>query len=84
MSAALIAACLWALIATLIGLAPRRFHWPGGIALIVTGLPLLVWVFVSDGPVPGVLLLAAQASVLRWPLRFLARRLLRIGRKAGG
>jgi len=84
MSASLVAACLWALIATLIGLAPRRFHWPGAIVLIATGGPLLVWVFMADGPVLGVLLLAAQASVLRWPLRFLARRLARVGRKAGG
>lgn len=83
MSPSLIAACLWALIATLIGLAPGRFHWPGAIVLIATGGPLLLWVFVSDGPAVGVLLLAAQASVLRWPLRFLARRLIRAGRKAG-
>jgi len=79
MPAALIAACLWALAASGIAMLPRRFHWPGAVALIGTGIPLLGWVTAAEGPLWGLGLMLAGASVLRWPLIHLAARLRRRG-----
>ncbi|MEM1387692.1 MAG: DUF2484 family protein, partial [Pseudomonadota bacterium] len=42
----LIAFCIWAVAANFAGMLPsRRRHWPAAYALMVTGLPLLAWVF---------------------------------------
>lgn len=82
MSPALVAACLWAVAAACAAMLPsRRRHWPAAWVLIVTGLPILGWVFVEAGPVAGFVVLAGGLSVLRWPalhlLRFLGRGLRR-------
>jgi hypothetical protein len=77
----LLLACLWALAATGIALAPRRFHWPGAVVLMVAGVPVIVLVGLEHGALVALLMLAAAASVLRWPLRYLGRWLAgRIGR----
>lgn len=76
MSSALIAACLWLLIANAAALLPsRRHHWPQAYALMVVGLPLLVWLYLSDGIWYALVALIAAGSVLRYPLRGLVRRL---------
>lgn len=75
MSGSLLAACLWVLSATAAALAPRWIHWPAAQALIVAGIPLLGWVTWQNGPFWGLLCLAGGASILRWPLIHLARRL---------
>lgn len=69
MTASLVAACVWALVANLAAMLPsRRNHWPQAIALIATGVPILGWVTYQNGPVWGFVVLAAGASLLRWPL----------------
>jgi len=69
-------ACLWALAANVIAMLPsRQRHWPQAKVLIATGLPILAWVFWENGPLIGLAVLLAGASVLRWPLRFLWGRL---------
>jgi hypothetical protein len=75
MSAALIAACLWALLASLIALGPRRFHWRAAWGLIAAGVPILGWVTYENGPLWGLICLAGGLSVLRWPLRRLLERM---------
>ncbi|MBT9247063.1 DUF2484 family protein [Gemmobacter fulvus] len=75
MTASLTVACLWALVATLIAMAPRRWHWPAAYALALVGIPLLGWITYENGPFWGMLALAGGASVLRWPLIFLLRRM---------
>ena len=76
MTPSLIAACVWAIAANVMAMIPsRRGHWPQAVALIVTGIPLLGWVTWSNGPFWGLVVLAAGASLLRWPLWFLWRRL---------
>lgn len=70
----LTAACLWVVLAALIMLMPRRFHWGGAYVLAATGVPLLGWVTWTNGPFWGLLCLLAGASVLRWPLVRLAQR----------
>ena len=73
MTASLILACLWAVVATAIALLPRDWHWPGAAVLIVLGIPLLGFVTFQHGALVGLLLLAGGMSVLRWPVYFLSR-----------
>lgn len=72
-SAALILACLWVLLASAIALMPQRFHWPGAAVLVALGIPLLGLITWTNGPLWGLLALAAAMSVLRWPLLRAAR-----------
>lgn len=71
MTQSLIAACLWALIATAVAVGPRRFHWRAAWALIGAGVPIVGWVTYENGPIVGLLVLAGGLSVLRWPVKYL-------------
>jgi Protein of unknown function (DUF2484) len=74
MTGSLIAACVWAILANLIALTPsRRGHWPAAWGLIAVGIPLLGWVTWQNGPLIGLVVLAAGASMLRWPVVYLWR-----------
>jgi hypothetical protein len=64
----------WLILANVIAMLPSRDqHWRAAYGLIAVGIPLLGWVTYVDGPLWGLLLLAAGASVLRWPLVHLWR-----------
>lgn len=71
MTLSLIAACLWAVVASVVAVGPRRFHWPAAWALIAVGVPLLGWVTYENGPIFGLIVLGAGLSVLRWPVKYL-------------
>jgi len=73
MSLSLILACLWAVTASAAAALPTRLHWPAAYGLILLGIPLLGFVTYENGPVWGLLGLAGGASVLRWPVIYLAR-----------
>lgn len=74
MTLSLILACGWCILANVIGMFPsKRKHWPAAYVLITIGVPLLVFVFWENGPWIGLLVLAAAASILRWPVRYLLR-----------
>lgn len=78
MSLSLALAFLWLILANVIAMLPSRdHHWRAAYALIAVGIPLLGWVTLENGPVWGILLLAAAASVLRWPVIYLWRWLKR-------
>lgn len=77
---ALVLLCIWVLVASVIGFAPRRFHWRGAILLMLTAVPLLVAVYFELGPLWTLGAFAAMASILRWPGLFLLRK---IGRLVG-
>ncbi len=78
MSVSLILACLWLVLANVIGLLPsRRNHWPAAWALVAVGIPLLGYVTWQNGPVWGMVVLTLGASVLRWPVIYLVRWCLR-------
>lgn len=79
MTPSLTLACVWVIIASSVAMTPRRFHWPAAVVLIVTGIPLLGWVTYQNGPLWGMLALAGGASMLRWPIIHLLRRLRRRG-----
>ncbi|MCY1127403.1 DUF2484 family protein [Frigidibacter sp. RF13] len=68
------AALLWIVTACFIGALPSRdYHWRAAYKLIAVGIPILGWVTWSNGPILGLILLAAAASILRWPLIYLWR-----------
>ncbi len=67
-------ACLWAITATLAAMLPARdHHWLAAYLLIAAGIPILGWVTFENGPWIGLIVLAAGASILRWPLIYLWR-----------
>ena len=78
MSPSLVLAFLWIVLANVIAMLPsRRNHWPAAYGLIAIGVPLLGWVTYQNGPFVGLLALVAGASILRWPLIYLSRRMRR-------
>ncbi|WP_413877259.1 DUF2484 family protein [Albidovulum sp.] len=78
MSGSLLAACLWAVAATVVAMLPTRDrHWRAAYVLITAGIPILGWVTYQNGPWAGLIVLAAGASILRWPLVYLWRWLRR-------
>ena len=84
MSLSLILALFWLVLANVMGLLPLRGnHWPAAYFLIALGVPLLGYVTYENGPLIGIVVMAAGASVLRWPLVYLWRWMKRVtGRQA--
>jgi hypothetical protein len=75
MSLSLIAGLSWLIAANVIAMFPSRdHHWRNAYMLITLGVPILGWITYEHGPLLGLLFLAGGASVLRWPVYFLARR----------
>ena len=69
MSLSLVLSVLWIVTASVMALLPSRDnHWRRARVLIVTGLPLVVFVFWQNGPWWGLAVSAAGASILRYPL----------------
>ncbi|WP_339107788.1 DUF2484 family protein [Thioclava sp. GXIMD4216] len=75
MSLSLTLACLWGVFASVLAMGPQRWHWVAAWVLIVTGVPILGAVTYQQGPLWGLVVLAAGMSVLRWPLHRLIARL---------
>lgn len=78
---ALAAALIWLILANLLAMMPSPdHHWTNAYRLIAVGVPLLVWLVVSNGLIWGGIFLIAAGSVLRWPViyawRWLRRRAL--------
>jgi hypothetical protein len=74
MTEPLVLALVWLIVANVIAMLPSRdHHWRAAYVLIAVGIPILGWVTYVNGPLWGLLLLAAGASVLRWPLIYLWR-----------
>jgi hypothetical protein len=73
MTTSIILGCVWIVLANLLGMMPsKRSHWPQAYFLIAVGIPLLGYITYENGPWWGLAALFAGASILRWPLRFLA------------
>jgi Protein of unknown function (DUF2484) len=71
---ALALAFAWLIGANVLAMFPSRDnHWKAAYVLIAIGIPILGWVTYENGPIVGLVLLAAGASVLRWPVVFLWR-----------
>lgn len=83
MTPALTAALVWLVAANVIAMLPSRdHHWRAAYVLIAVGIPLVGWVTYQSGPIWGLIILAAGASVLRWPLIYLWRWLRSRGQAA--
>lgn len=77
----LVLALGWLIVANIVGMLPSRdHHWRAAYALIAIGIPLVGWVTYESGPVIGMLVLAAGASVLRWPVVYFWRWVKRLAR----
>lgn len=69
---------VWLIAANVIAMFPSRdYHWRAAYVLIAVGVPLLGWVTWEGGPIIGMVVLAAGASILRWPVVYLWRWLRR-------
>jgi len=78
MSYSLSAACCWIILAAILAAIPSQDnHWRRAYLLMTLGLPILIWVYVSDGLFWGLAVTAAMTSVFRWPLRYLFAWILR-------
>lgn len=74
MTPSLFLACLWLVLANVLGMLPSRDnHWTRAYVLIALGVPLIGWVWWQSGPRVGVVVLLAGMSVLRWPMLYLIR-----------
>ena len=83
MTHSVILGCLWVVVASMIAMLPRRFHWPGAAALIALGIPLLGWITWQNGALVGTIALVAGASILRWPVLYLFRWIARRASRGG-
>ena len=77
---AIAAVCLWLIAANMRAMFPSRDrHWRFAYGMMVLGVPLGAWLYVSAGVFALVLFLIAASSTFRWPLiyawRWLRRRL---------
>ena len=74
MTTSLVLSFVWLILANVLAMIPSNDdHWRRAYFLIAVGLPLWVWLLVQNGPFVAIVILAAAASVLRCPLRYLLR-----------
>lgn len=69
MTLSLTLAFLWVIIANISAMIPSKDnYWTRAYILIGVGVPLLGYVTYENGPVWGLIFLAAGTSMLRWPV----------------
>jgi len=74
MTTSLILSFVWLIFANVLAMIPSSDdHWRRAYFLIAFGIPLWIWLLVQSGFVVALLVLAAAASVLRWPVRHFFR-----------
>lgn len=74
MNLSLLMACGWGVAANVLAMIPSSDnHWSRAYVLIAIGIPIVGYVTYQNGPIWGLLILGAGASVLRWPVRYLWR-----------
>ncbi|MGA1181436.1 MAG: DUF2484 family protein [Marivivens sp.] len=74
MTTSLVLSFVWLILANVLAMIPSNDdHWRRAYFLIAVGLPLWVWLLIQNGPFVAIVVLAAAASVLRWPVRYLLR-----------
>ncbi|MEO9822662.1 MAG: DUF2484 family protein [Paracoccaceae bacterium] len=79
MSLSLLLACIWGVTANILAMLPSKDqHWKNAYILIAVGIPIVGLATWQHGPLIGILLLIAGASVLRWPVIYLGRWLRRL------
>lgn len=69
-----IAALAWVLLATAIGIAPRRYHFRGAMVLLPTAPVVIGLLWWQYGWVAALVAALGAASILRYPLMWLGRK----------
>lgn len=78
---ALAAALIWLIVANVIAMFPSKdHHWSNAYRLIGVGVPILIWLWWTNGLIWAAAFLIAAGSVLRWPVLYLWRWMRRIAR----
>lgn len=75
MTTSIVAACLWVLIGAVTAALPMRYQMVPGLFLLVTAVPLMVWIGVENGWYWSLIGFMAFASMFRRPLIYLIGRL---------
>jgi hypothetical protein len=79
MTGPVIAALVWLVVANVVAMFPSRdYHWRAAYVLIAIGIPIVGWVTYVNGPLVGIVVLAAGASILRWPVIYFWRWIRRL------
>ncbi len=76
MTASLIAACVWAIVATITALLPMKHQMVPGVTLLVTAPLLLGWIGWDHGWLLATLGLLGFLSMMRNPLIYFVKRAL--------
>lgn len=70
----LVLALVWLVAANVLAMIPSKDNlWFRAYVLMAVGVPILGWVTYENGPMIGLVVLAAGVSVLRWPVIYLTR-----------
>lgn len=77
MPLSLILACLWVLAAATVAMLPMKHQYLPGLSLLISAIPLAVFVGMQAGWIWVAVVLFAVVSMYRWPLLALARYLHR-------
>ncbi|MDQ2095461.1 DUF2484 family protein [Rhodalgimonas zhirmunskyi] len=70
MSYALLAACMWVVLATFVAFLPMRRQFAPGIVLLIGAPVILIWIGVTHGVFFALAGLAGFLSMFRKPLRY--------------
>jgi hypothetical protein len=78
------AVALWLVVANVIAMLPTRdSHWTSAYILMALAIPLVIWLWVTSGPVMVCAFVLAAMSILRWPMIYMYRWILRQARQHG-
>ncbi|MDA5094469.1 DUF2484 family protein [Aliiroseovarius sp. KMU-50] len=84
MSWTLLLSCLWIIGAKIASMRPSEHkHWPLAYALMPLGVPIVLLAWWEHGAGVAFFVLAIGMVVLRWPVIYLGRRILRLVKGAG-
>ncbi|WP_353533982.1 DUF2484 family protein [Cognatishimia sp. WU-CL00825] len=56
----------------------RDNHWRFAYIMMAFGVPILIWVFLENGPYVAAILLVGAMWVMRWPVIYLVRWVRRV------
>nr|WP_319948325.1 DUF2484 family protein [uncultured Shimia sp.] len=74
MTASLIAACVWVLLASVVAMFPMQRQYLPGVVLLLAAPVLIGWLAWDHGVLVGFAALFGFVSMFRHPLRYLYRR----------
>ena len=78
MTDSMIAAGVWVIVSAIIAFLPWQIHWRAASFLLLPTIVFIIpWLFYENGPVIGGLFLIGFCSILRWPLYYFGKFLIR-------